>query len=398
MKPLMGLLVLAILSWADIGRGESDLQKMRSKVVEGKKDLSGLKKKIQDEKQQVKDIQKKESSVISQLNTLDRNLSRKEKELKALNEQLGVVLRRVQKSNEDLLQLNRAIASQEKFLEGRLVALYKFGDAGMPQVLFSSRSYADFLSSHRYLASILEQDRQLIEEYRKRQGSVESYREQLKRDERELQGLKKQVEEKRAEIQRDRAGKAGLLGSFRDKKRIHMAAIKELETASTQLQTLIDRLEKEIRAKTKEEIFVSPGKGFGELRGRLTFPVDGPILSTFGKNENPRFNTFSVQKGIEIEAPTGTEIRAVYPGRVLYADWFKGYGKILIIDHGEGYYTLSGHASSLIKKVGEVVRTGEIVALVGDTGSLKGPCLYFEIRHRGKPLDPMEWLIHRRGR
>jgi septal ring factor EnvC (AmiA/AmiB activator) len=130
----------------------------------------------------------------------------------------------------------------------------------------------------------------------------------------------------------------------------------------------------------------------------LPRPVEGRILSTFGKNENPQFHTFTVQKGIEIEAPLGAEIHAVYDGRVLYADWFKGYGKILIIDHGEGYYTLSGHASALLKNVGEDVRTGEAVALVGDTGSLRGPCLYFEIRQRGKPLDPTEWLAQAKAR
>jgi septal ring factor EnvC (AmiA/AmiB activator) len=176
-----------------------------------------------------------------------------------------------------------------------------------------------------------------------------------------------------------------------------VAAIKELEAASAQLQALINRLEKEIRVKAKVKILPPAGKGLSAFRGKLPFPVEGRILSTFGKNENPKFNTFTVQKGIEIEAPPGAEIRAVYDGRVLYSDWFKGYGKILIIDHGEGYYTLSGHASSLLKKVGEDVQTGEVVALVGDTGSLKGPCLYFEIRQRGKPLDPLEWLGRQKG-
>ncbi len=149
---------------------------------------------------------------------------------------------------------------------------------------------------------------------------------------------------------------------------------------------------KELQEKAKEKTFVPSASGFGGLRGKLPFPVRGRILSTFGKNENPKFNTFTVQKGIEIEASLGAGIRAVHDGRVLYSDWFKGYGKILIIDHGEGYYTLSGHASALLKAVGEEVRTGDVVALVGDTGSLKGPCLYFEIRQRGRPLDPMEWL------
>lgn len=396
----MGGLVFfaALLFWVGQGDAETDLQKIRSGVAQSKEELGGLKKKIQEEKQRVKAIHKKESSVISQLNKMDRNLSEKEKELKVLNRKLEGVVQKVRKTNEELQLVTQSVETQEAFLEKRLVALYKFGETGMPQIFFSSNSYAEFLNSRRYLASILGQDRELVEDFRKRQTVLGSYREQLKEDERELQALKEQTEKKQAEIRKDRLQKSRLLDSVRGEKRIHLAAIKELETASAQLQTLLNRLEREIREKAKAEVFIPAGKGFGTFRGKLAFPVEGRILSTFGKNENPKFNTFTVQKGIEIEAAIGAEIRAVYDGRVLYSDWFKGYGKILIIDHGEGYYTLSGHASALLKNVGEEVRGGEGVALVGDTGSLKGPCLYFEIRQRGKPLDPLEWLAHPRVR
>lgn len=390
--------VLTAMILAGRGIAETDLQKIRSGVAESKKELGGLKKKIQEEKKRVKEIRKKESSILSQLNTLDRNLIKRGKELKALNQKIEIVARKVQKTENEQRLLGQNITSQETFLTERLIALYKFGDAGMPQVIFSSPSYGDLLNSQRYLASILNQDRQIVEDYRKKQTILGEYQEQLKQDERELKGLKEQTERKRAEIQNDKSQKSRLLDSVRGEKRMYLAAIKELETASVNLQGLIDRLEREIREKAKAEVFVPAGKGFGAFRGKLSFPVDGRILSTFGRNENPKFNTFTVQKGIEIEASPGAEIRAVYDGRVLYSDWFKGYGKILIIDHGEGYYTLSGHASALLKKVGEEVRAGEVVALVGDTGSLKGPCLYFEIRQKGKPLDPLEWLTHPKGR
>jgi septal ring factor EnvC (AmiA/AmiB activator) len=395
---LGGLAFFTVLLWINQGDTETDLQKIRSGVAQSKEELGGLKKKIQEEKQRVKAIHKKESSVISQLNKMDRNLSKKEKELKVLNRKLEGVVQKVRKTNEELQLVTQSVETQEAFLEKRLVALYKFGETGMPQFFFSSNSYGEFLNSRRYLASILGQDRELVEDFRKRQTVLGSYREQLKEDERELQALKEQTEKKQAEIRKDRLQKSRLLDSVRGEKRIHLAAIKELETASAQLQTLLNRLEREIREKAKAEVFIPAGKGFGTFRGKLAFPVEGRILSTFGKNENPKFNTFTVQKGIEIEAAIGAEIRAVYDGRVLYSDWFKGYGKILIIDHGEGYYTLSGHASALLKNVGEEVRGGEGVALVGDTGSLKGPCLYFEIRQRGKPLDPLEWLAHPRVR
>jgi len=387
------------IGWPEPGGTATDLQKIKEGVTESRRELRGIKKKIQEEKKRVEVIQQKEVSVISQLNTLDQNLTKKEKEKKGLDQQLAVLAQKVQRANQDLHSLNRVISSQETFLESRLVALYKFGEAGWPQDLFSSRSSADVLRYQRYLAAVMEQDRQLINDFRKRQDLVEDYRGQLREDERNLQRLRKKTEQKRAEIRKDRKGKGQLLDAVRGQKRVHVAVIKELETASTQLQGLIDRLERQIRAKAQEPPSPPPsGKGFATLRGKLIFPVEGRILSTFGKNENPKFNTFTVQKGIEIEAPLGTEIRAIHQGRVLYSDWFKGYGKILIMDHGDGYYTLFGYASNLLKKVGDDVRAGETVALVGDTGSLKGPCLYFEIRHRGKPLDPLEWLAYRKGR
>lgn len=370
---------------------------MQSGVAESKKDLGAIRKKIQEEKKRVHDIDRKESSAISQLNTVDQNLTKKEKERKNLDQKLKGVSRKVERANEDLGFLNQRASAQEALLAERLVALYKFKDGGMPEMVFSSHSYEDLKTSRRYLAVILDQDRRLIEDFRKRESLVRSHREQLQSDEQELQQLKKKAEKKKTEIKKDRGKKEQLLQTVREEKKVHLAAIKDLESASVRLQALIDKLEKQLRAKEKERISIPPGKGFASLRGKLPHPVTGKILSTFGKNENPKFNTFTLQKGIEIEAPAGAEIRAIQPGRILYSDWFKGYGKILIIDHGGGYYTLSGHASALLRQVGEDVRSGDVVALVGDTGSLRGPCLYFEIRHRGKPLDPLDWLAPHRS-
>ena len=387
--PILLVLVLTGSLWAQGGPSGKP-----KGVDQSKQELGGIKKRIQEEKQRVQDISKKESSVISQLNTLDRNLGEKEKELKSLGKKLTAVDRKVKKVNQDLSYLTENIDAQEALLLNRVVALYKFGDMEAPQLLFSSRSYEDFLTTRRYLTSILEQDRRLIDDYRKKQTIVGSHQQQLIEDEQELRSVKKKTEQKKGEIQKDLLQKGRLLDGVRQEKQVHLAAIRELEAASAQLQGLINRLEKELQEKAQEKTFVPSGKKFTVLRGKLPYPVKGKILSTFGRNENSKFNTFTVQKGIEIEAPLGAGIRAVHDGRVLYSDWFKGYGKILIIDHGDGYYTLSGHASSLLKAVGEDVRAGDVVALVGETGSLKGPCLYFEIRQRGKPLDPLEWLAN----
>ena len=194
----IGTLLLAGSLWA-----QSDSPGLPRGMDQSKKELGGIKKKIQEEKQRVRDISKKESSVITQLNTLDRNLNEKDQELKALRQKLGRVDKKVQRANQDLGYLALNIDVQEKLLLNRLVALYKFGDTETPQLLFSSGSYEDFLSSRRYLTSILEQDRQLIDDYRKRKTAVGNYQRQLVEDEHELKSLKKKAEQKKGEVQKD---------------------------------------------------------------------------------------------------------------------------------------------------------------------------------------------------
>jgi septal ring factor EnvC (AmiA/AmiB activator) len=306
--------VLLILILSAPAASETDLPKMKSGMAESKKNLGAIQKKIQEEKKRVRDMDRKESSVITQLNRLDQNLAQKEKERRALDQRLKAVTRKVEKASEDLGILNQSISTHERHLMERLVALYKFRDWELPEMIFSSHSYEDLKTHQRFLAMILDQDRQLIEDFRKREERVRSHREQLQADEKELQQLKKKTEKKKEEIQKDRAKKEQLLRSVREEKKVHLAAIQELETASIQLQALIDKLEKQIRAREKERLATFSGKGFAAARGKLPFPVQGRILSTFGKNENPQFNTFSVQKGIEIEAPQGRKSGPSIPG------------------------------------------------------------------------------------
>jgi septal ring factor EnvC (AmiA/AmiB activator) len=124
----------------------------------------------------------------------------------------------------------------------------------------------------------------------------------------------------------------------------------------------------------------------------LKLPVKGKIVSLFGEFKNTRYQVLNFRSGIEIQTERGEPIQAVYAGKVLYADWFKGYGNMIIIDHGDHYYTVYAHIEEAFKTNGDSVETGEVIATVGDTDSISGPKLYFEVRHHGKPLDPMQWI------
>ena len=124
----------------------------------------------------------------------------------------------------------------------------------------------------------------------------------------------------------------------------------------------------------------------------MSLPVRGSIIESYGKHKHPEFNSYTFSKGLSIAAGAGSEIRCIYDGTVVFADYYKGYGNMVIVDHGGGYFSLYAHASRILKRVGAQIARNDAVATVGDVDSARGPFLYFEIRHQGRPLDPAGWV------
>ena len=121
-------------------------------------------------------------------------------------------------------------------------------------------------------------------------------------------------------------------------------------------------------------------------------PVKGKIISLYGAYKNRKYHITNFRSGIEIKADRGTPVRSIFGGRVIYAGWFKGYGNMIIIDHGANFYSVYAHLEELFASKGDMVNSGQVIATVGDSGSLTGPRLYFEIRHHGKPENPLQWI------
>jgi len=131
---------------------------------------------------------------------------------------------------------------------------------------------------------------------------------------------------------------------------------------------------------------------FSAYKGLLIMPVDGKIINLFGPYKNPKYDIINFRNGVDIKADHGEPIRSVFKGKVIYSNWFKGYGNMIIIDHGNSYYTVYAHMEETFKSKGDDVVAGEVIATVGDTGSMMGAKLYFEVRHHGKPMNPLQWL------
>jgi septal ring factor EnvC (AmiA/AmiB activator) len=346
-------------------------------ITQKKKDLKDIKKEISVTREKEKGIRGKESSILGTLHQLEVELYQKEKELRQMETQLVQTRDRLRQIKQQVIMVSREMERTKEELFSRVIALYKMGRVPAEGFLLASQSYLDLLRLDKYLRVIIGYDASLVETYRYQVALKERYQEELTQD--QLQGQRNisEIEKKKKEITKVREEKRALLKSIQNQKVVYQKLIVELEERGKELQALVDKLE-------REKSLLAYGKLKPEaLKGKLILPVQGKVISLFKEKG---------QNGIEIKAPVGAEIRAVLSGKILYADWFKGFGNIVIIDHGDHTFTVSGYCSELLKKPGDSVSQGETIALVGSAGSLKGPCLYFEIRHHGKPQDPMEWL------
>lgn len=168
--------------------------------------------------------------------------------------------------------------------------------------------------------------------------------------------------------------------------------ISSLNSNRQNLQTLLDEMSKVVNAQPAETIssqsFIIDGKTFNQAKGKLPWPVDGKLHNYFGRK---RTGSDIKWQGVTIDAKSGKPVRAIYPGTVIFADWFKGQGLLMIVDHGRGYWSLYGRNQSLLQEVGTMVSAGETIATVGNSGGRGSPALYFEIRHNGQPSNPKQW-------
>ena len=191
--------------------------------------------------------------------------------------------------------------------------------------------------------------------------------------------------EQLSSIEKKREERSVILKDIRRKKSLRAAAMASLKNAAQQLSRYM---------KTMEAVpeVNEHGDQFKTLYGTLKMPVKGIIISKFGSEKNGDYNSFTFKSGIDIKVERGEPVKSVFKGNVAYANWLNGYGNLIIINHGDSYYTLYAHVEEMFKKRGDLVETGEVIATAGDTGSINGLCLHFEIRHHDRPVDPLKWL------
>jgi len=367
-------------------------------------ELRGVKSEIREKQHLIKKTRKVEDAVSSELQDIVRSLNRKESELKQLDRDLLLVEVTIGQTGKEIEQVTQEAQQKQIQIERRLSSLYKAGELGALRMFFSAESFPQMAENIRYMRSVLEQDKRIFVEYSQKIEELRQLKLRLEQDATRKERLKGSIASKKKEIEEEKRKKTTYLGRVRQDRKSYEVSLKELQINATRLQAMLNRLEEVSRRKAAEkkdpatrrkqlpELPPVPDRGFASQKGRMRMPVRGEIIETFGKHKHPEFNSYTFSKGIVIAAPAGSDIRAIYEGTVIFADYFKGYGNMIILDHGGGYFSLYAYTSRITRKVGAEVAKGDVVAAVGDVDSAKGPALYFEIRHQGKPVDPAGWV------
>ena len=356
--------------------------------AEVERELEKIKRKMERERQGITKVQKKEGSVLQGLEKIEQELERKGKEVKNIDSRLDSILADLQRTEEEVKKIGSSLSARRERLKRRIRALYKWQRGGSPFVLLNGGlSVAELMQRRRYLELTLGYDQRLVSQLLEESAQQEALKKELAKKREVVDRQRRVLIGMQESIRLEREKKREILTSLRREKEVHVRALKELEQAAHRLQKMMDEIAKKSAAQP-----ATGGVGFEALRGTLDLPVRGEVMGGFGKTRHPEFSAELFRKGIDIKASLGEEIRAVEGGRVVFADRFSGYGKMMIIDHGQRYYTIYAHLSDLFKRPGEAVQRGEPIALVGDSNSLVGARLYFEIRKDGKPLDPLPWF------
>jgi septal ring factor EnvC (AmiA/AmiB activator) len=285
-------------------------------------------------------------------------------------------------------ELEGQAARSRRALGARARALYRAGELGSVRLLFASQDLPDFLARISSLNRLLDHDAELLVRYREQLAALAGARVAASESAARSSAAERQLDARSAQLVSERARKHTLVQRLHRDRKLERGALVELEKAAQALEETLASL----GGDAGQSHSSAGGTPFAQLQRSLAPPVKGELIQGFGRRVDAEFLTETFHSGLVFRAERGTRVEAVAPGSVRFAGWFRGYGRLVILDHGDDYFTVSGHLDELDVAVGDTVRARERIGTVGETGSLAGPRLYFEVRRGGEALDPGGWL------
>ncbi|MFV1992865.1 MAG: murein hydrolase activator EnvC [Acidiferrobacterales bacterium] len=357
-------------------------QENQAKLEQVKKQIQALQKKLEgtrgqrdDEQVALRQTEKEIGSTLRAIKNTGQKLKREQRQMNRLQQKKS-------RQQSSLTQYQSRLAQQAQ-------ATYVMGRQEYLKLLLNQQDPARvsrMLVYYRYI------NQARLKQIRQVQSAVEEINQtsaDIRQRQQQLVTLRDQRAIKKETLEKTRANRKQILAKLNRKVQFQSKTLSDLNQDRQRLQDLLQGLQDYF-----SELPELPDlkARFGKSRGKMKIPVRGSLLARYGA---PRNLGDLRWKGLFIRSKTGADVRVIFRGRVAYADWLRGFGLLLIIDHGDGYMSLYGHNSSLYKEVGDWVETGQVIASTGNTGNPPTPGLYFEIRQNGRPRDPLIWV--RRG-
>lgn len=355
-------------------------------------DTEKIQEKLRASQGEVASMARREEAVLKEFNETEQALSRTRRQVHAAQAGLAALEDKITEITRHSADLEKEIRSNAAYASQRLVALYKLNWVGRIQLLATADSFFDFVHRKSSLECILDQDEALLQKLHQDRMALESLLEQLNSKKAEKRSLELTLKDRLDKLKAAQKQRTALLHTIRSEKAVALAALAELKEAARELDATVQDLKPAEPVSLNAPKAAERHKSFDAYKGLLSWPVRGKIISLFGPYRDEKYKVMNFQSGINIQAERGEPIRAVSDGYTIFANWFKGFGNMIIIDHGNHYYTVYAHLEEVFKVKGDQVQKGEVIATVGDSGSLMGPALHFEVRYHGKPMDPLDWI------
>ena len=353
-------------------------------------DLEKLQAAIAASRERVAEYEREERGLLEAIEAIDESAALLRVEAERARAAAGEARAALADAEANASDAEERLAALERAMAKRAVALYRAGEVGAVRLLFSAGGLRDFFGRVQLLRQLLHHDTDLVARHRAQTRALETARARAREASVAAAEADERLSRRTGELAEERGRKRDLARNLGRSRALARSALTELEIAGRALEATVAAWRDAGEPGDRAPLPDAPA--FNSLRGRLPDPVAGELRGRFGRVVDRDTLTATFRKGVAWEAPQGTPVRAVAPGRVRYAGRFRGYGNVVILDHGGDHFTVSAHLDRIDVALGDPVATGTEIGTVGDSGSLDGTRLYFEVRRGGQALDPAEWL------
>lgn len=352
-------------------------------------DLKKIREELEAERKKLADVEMREQSVSRQLDNLDANINLTERYLKRLAAKKREVEKR-HRLTAATLDLSETVYEKRKERLGlRVKYFYVANQKAKAEILLAAAEPQAMLERFFDFRQILSQEKKELSLVQNQKEYLAYQKGKLEGEAATLRVIERERKREEARLLSAKSKRQELLAGLRQQKQGHLASIERLKQSAAELQRILAELEKRRRTRPAPRL---PGVNFADSKGALSWPVPGPVISSFGTHKDPVTKVLSYQPGVDIDASAGAQVRAVAAGTVAYSGFLRGYGKFLILSHGGGYYTLYARMEDVYPENGSAVAAGDVLGTVSAEASALGSGFHFEVRKGKTQEDPQQWL------